>query len=331
MKNHTPARYTSQEILKVAEEHPGHDRIPRLIRGLNISSGAKLVYANVIGRANRKTRICFPSLTTIGEDCGMHRDTVRTLTVELKDAGLIEIKPMGRSYRYTIPQAIFDAIDSANQPYRNNINDEIKDNNGSKLQQIGGKIPHIKNGNGNDTEEMSLIGGKIPHGYAEKPGTNVEVLNVKDKAKVLCPAKNAEPIPYGKIITDLNLKAGKNFKPSSEATRELIRARWGEGWRLDDFKKVHTHQSDNWKDDPEWDKYLRPKTLYRRSNFEGYLNAPPRAASESGPSDYSTDLAIYRKRQLAREASGGKETAYDSDISYEELVKREASERGEHH
>lgn len=100
-----------------------------------------------------------------------------------------------------------------------------------------------------------------------------ELREVKSNTKDICPAKNAETIPYEEIIEDLNLKAGTNYKHTSRASRDLIKARWNEGWRIEDFKKVHSHQVAKWKGDTKMSEYLRPVTLYRASKFESYLNS----------------------------------------------------------
>lgn len=78
-------------------------------------------------------------------------------------------------------------------------------------------------------------------------------------------------IPYRDIVGYLNEKAGTSFKYTSRATREKIRARWMEGHRLDDFKRVIDNKVSSWKD-TEYAKYLRPITLFSSSKFEGYLN-----------------------------------------------------------
>lgn len=86
--------------------------------------------------------------------------------------------------------------------------------------------------------------------------------------------------PYEQIIDYLNEKASSNFKHNSEATKRLIRARWAEGNRLDDFKKVIDNKTSDWINDDKMKKYLRPSTLFNASKFEGYLNEDkPRSAN----------------------------------------------------
>ncbi|MDF0728712.1 conserved phage C-terminal domain-containing protein [Cytobacillus sp. S13-E01] len=63
-------------------------------------------------------------------------------------------------------------------------------------------------------------------------------------------------IPYAEIIGYLNEKTGKNFKLNSIKTRELIYARYGEGFTLEDFKRVIDLKSADWQSDPAWNKFL---------------------------------------------------------------------------
>lgn len=97
-----------------------------------------------------------------------------------------------------------------------------------------------------------------------------EEVKEQDKGKSGVVPKNK--IPYQIIVEDLNKKAEKKYKVT-ESTKALIRARWNEGFREEDFFKVHSNMSTKWKNDPKRNQYLRPVTLYRASKFEGYLNA----------------------------------------------------------
>lgn len=85
-----------------------------------------------------------------------------------------------------------------------------------------------------------------------------------------------EDIPYAEIVEFLNEKAGKNFRHTTRKTRELIRARWNEGFRLDDFKRVIEICSSEWKgktfnNGQLGDNYLQPSTLFN-GKFEERLN-----------------------------------------------------------
>ena len=78
-------------------------------------------------------------------------------------------------------------------------------------------------------------------------------------------------IPFSEIITYLNTKSHSSYKPGTKKTKELITARWNEGFHLEDFKKVIDLKTEEWLDDPFWSKYLRPETLFG-PKFESYCN-----------------------------------------------------------
>ena len=82
----------------------------------------------------------------------------------------------------------------------------------------------------------------------------------------------SETIPYVEIIDYLNSKCSKRYKHSNRIAREKIRARWNEGFSLEDFKLVIDVKAHEWLNDTEMNKYLRPDTLFG-SKFEIYLNS----------------------------------------------------------
>lgn len=77
-------------------------------------------------------------------------------------------------------------------------------------------------------------------------------------------------IPYKEIIDYLNSKTGKNYRDNVQKNRSLIKARWSEGYRLDDFKQVIDNMVKDWSG-TKYAKYLRPETLFG-TKFDGYLN-----------------------------------------------------------
>jgi uncharacterized phage protein (TIGR02220 family) len=81
----------------------------------------------------------------------------------------------------------------------------------------------------------------------------------------------SKPIPFSDIITYLNNKTNSSYKPGTMKTKELITARWNEGFYLEDFQKVIDLKTEEWLEDPFWSKYLRPETLFG-TKFESYCN-----------------------------------------------------------
>lgn len=89
-----------------------------------------------------------------------------------------------------------------------------------------------------------------------------------------------EDVPYGEIIDRLNERTRSNYQASGKDTRKHIRARWSEGYRLEDFFKVIDVKVAEWRS-TEFAKYLRPATLFG-PKFESYLNSPVASAEPVG-------------------------------------------------
>ncbi|MGN0263917.1 MAG: conserved phage C-terminal domain-containing protein [Oliverpabstia sp.] len=81
--------------------------------------------------------------------------------------------------------------------------------------------------------------------------------------------------PFQEIIDYLNQKTGKKFKSGSKANQKHIKARFSEGFTLEDFKRVIDLKCEEWSGS-QMEMYLRPETLFG-SKFDSYLNACPAA------------------------------------------------------
>ncbi|WP_282798564.1 conserved phage C-terminal domain-containing protein [Lactococcus lactis] len=86
--------------------------------------------------------------------------------------------------------------------------------------------------------------------------------------------KSDDVIPYSEILDYLNKKTSRSFR-NVEANKKLIRARWNEGYKLDDFKAVIDNMVVNWSgksfNGVPAENYLQPKTLFS-NKFDSYLN-----------------------------------------------------------
>lgn len=100
-----------------------------------------------------------------------------------------------------------------------------------------------------------------------KTSLNNTNLNNKDIAE----QKPDDPIPYREIIEYLNQKTGKAFKHTAAGHKKIVKARWNEEYTLEQFKQVIDNKCDDWLDDPKWNQYLQPSTLFG-SKFDQYLN-----------------------------------------------------------
>lgn len=137
-----------------------------------------------------------------------------------------------------------------------------------------------------------------PNDNQIKPNSNQTEPNetVKDKGKRIKDKYN-----YKDIVDYLNLKAGTNFRSTTPKTQTLIRARYMEGFDLDDFKKVIDGRCEAWKGDAKMREYLRPETLFG-TKFESYLNAKP--GSKTGNKFINFTGRTYNYEELEKKLTG---------------------------
>ncbi|ARK28760.1 phage replisome organizer N-terminal domain-containing protein [Halalkalibacter krulwichiae] len=106
--------------------------------------------------------------------------------------------------------------------------------------------------------------------------------------------KENKDIPFVEIVNYLNDTASKNYRYSTKKTKDLIKARWNEGFTLNDFKRVIDIKCKEWLNNPEMNNYLRPETLFG-TKFEGYLNQKegvPSASVEPNYDGYNFDKEL---------------------------------------
>ncbi len=73
------------------------------------------------------------------------------------------------------------------------------------------------------------------------------------------------------IVDYLNEVARTKYLKTSKKTQTLIRARLKQGFTVDDFKAVIDKKVNQWQNDINMSKYIRPETLFG-TKFESYLN-----------------------------------------------------------
>lgn len=117
---------------------------------------------------------------------------------------------------------------------------------------------------------LDELGGE-GEGKGRGLGVGLEVgVRVRTPDGELASKKKIDSIPYQEILDDLNQKIDKKYRVCGKV-RELIHARWQEGFRLEDFQQVHNIKTREWVNNPDMCKYLRPETLYG-TKFQSYKN-----------------------------------------------------------
>ena len=153
---------------------------------------------------------------------------------------------------------------------------------------------------GNRIEEKPFLENpKADNPKTEKPLSenrtqlNTKELNTKElNTKIdIVPEQEQEPIPYAEIITYFNEVAGTHYLLRGKEIKKFIKARWNDGFRLEDFKTVLDKKAGQWKNDAKMSKYLRFETLFS-NKFESYLNevvAPRHNLMNPSGSQYTDD------------------------------------------
>lgn len=111
------------------------------------------------------------------------------------------------------------------------------------------------------------------------------------------------------IIGYLNSKVGTHYR-NVEANRKLISGRLNDGYTVEDFKKVIDKKCDEWMH-TDMQQFLRPKTLFAPSNFESYLNAPPKIKTVS----CVVEIPEYIMDQMTAQSEHEKAEKSDKPIS----------------
>ena len=92
----------------------------------------------------------------------------------------------------------------------------------------------------------------------------------KEEKRIKSPAKQDNKIPFKEIIEFLNTTCKRDYKYTTQKTKDFITARYNEGFNMQDFKVVIKNKYDDW-DNTDYSKFLRPSTLFG-TKFESYLN-----------------------------------------------------------
>ena len=132
---------------------------------------------------------------------------------------------------------------------------------------------------------------ELLNAYIERFNSNVEtVADIcrQEETNSLNPNPNPNPNPKNNIVEieilkSLNEKAGKNFKPT-DSNLKFISGRLSEDYTKEQCVHVIEVKVEQWLNDPEMDKYLRPSTLFNPQKFAGYVNEKKGLISKSNSS-----------------------------------------------
>lgn len=136
----------------------------------------------------------------------------------------------------------------------------------------------------------------------EQPSDNQRTTTNKNDKNDKKKDKSKEPaVDYKKIVDYLNSETGHKYH-TTDKTRGMIHARIAEGFTEHDFGMVIHYKSLEWKDNPDMQQYLRPKTLFSAEHFDDYTNEARAAASKQQRQDTSEPPVLTPEEGSARQA-----------------------------
>lgn len=193
-------------------------------------------------------------------------DTVRVAMELFKQVGLVELMESGEIYMSQIDEMIGSETQAAKRMRKLRAKQVLENQGLEDIKQLESKRNNV-------TEERN----NVQECYTEYRDRDIDIENRDIYSRA---GLDRVDIPFKEIIDYLNAKTDKSYKASSKKTRSLIKARFNEDFNLDDFKRVIDNKVDDWIDNPDMCKYLRPETLFS-NKFEGYLNENPNPKNDN--------------------------------------------------
>lgn len=156
-------------------------------------------------------------------------------------------------------------------------------------------------GNESDVRMTSRDGTDIEEDKELDKDKELEIINTSSSDE----SDTKASIPYQEILSYLNEKADKNFNHKAESHKKLIRARWNEGYTVENFKTVIDNKVSQWfgkfdKEGKPLDQYLRPSTLFALKHFDNYLNETVKGENSNASSKKHKNNEFIQKYDFSK-------------------------------
>ncbi|ODJ63267.1 phage replisome organizer N-terminal domain-containing protein [Brochothrix thermosphacta] len=187
-------------------------------------------------------------------------DVERALNI-LESLSLIEVLDNGSIYMSDIQTLIGKSSSEGDRKKAYRMRIEAEKTGAKALGQTSGQMSDIR------TPELEL---ELELELEKELEIEIEKELEIEKERDIVPQSETVP-PYKTIIDYLNDKAGTKYRSSSKDTQKHIKARFNNGFTLEDFKSVIDNKVSEWGNNTKMSTYLRPATLFG-TKFESYLN-----------------------------------------------------------
>lgn len=138
--------------------------------------------------------------------------------------------------------------------------------------------------------EAGKKGGGNPSFVKTKTQTNVQT-NSEYENEYEVENENDNKDIYVNVITYFNERVGTKYRWQSKTTQSHINARLAEGFVEQDFYTCIDNKCDDWLNNSEMIKFLRPETLFCKKHFESYVNEQKTIGQRYGVSDNAAQMA----------------------------------------
>ena len=222
----------------------GYGTIPKVVmQDEDLSIEAKAIYSYIASYAGAG-QTAFPSVSITTKHLGISKNRYYKHRKYLEDKGYISIE------RLRTENGFSKNIYTLNSTVR--------------IQNVDIRNVDIQNV---DTRNVD-----IRNEYTNNNSSNNNSINNNSSNRDSTSSSNEhDRIPYLEIVEYLNEKTNSQYRPTSKKTQALIKARYNDGFNIDDFKIVIDNKTTEWYNDVKMSKFLRPETLFG-TKFESYLN-----------------------------------------------------------
>lgn len=212
---------------------------------------------------------CYASNAYFAEFFDLSKNRCSEIIKSLEEKGYISVQLLYKKGTKCIEKRVLRITNSANR--------EIEE--GSRESEE--PIREIDRGIRNIDSPYSETRRGYSENWEDNNIFNNTLTNNTDNNKDILSDSPKSNKPYEEIIQYLNQQTKKEFR-NTKANQTLINGRLKDGFSVDDFKTVIDIKTSEWLNDPKMNEYLRPKTLFSPSNFEGYLNQKRKDSGANG-------------------------------------------------
>lgn len=217
--------------------------IPATVRyDHNLKANEKLMYGEITALAS-KNGYCWAENRYFAELYDVHKITISKWLKNLEDNGYIKT--------------------------------ELKYVYGTK--QVSKRLIYI-----NDTPISQIAKGYKSNDYdpvSQNAKEELSTTSNNNTRDIKTLSSDSTRAPYKEIIEYLNEKTGRQYKHAAKLNQRVIKARFNEGYDINDFKSVIDKKTAEWNNDAKMKSFLRPETLFG-TKFDRYLNEDLEAKSE---------------------------------------------------